>query len=377
MKLINIITDRKFEDWVSYQLLYEWEDALSEDLNIPVVDNDRKPINIKNRIFFYIREKIKYPIIKMFRNMNIKQEPSSFSLYFQLHVSGYVHIPKAKMNRIVPVIVDAFIDEGYYPEFIRKFKDCPLILISSIEAYNFLKSKNCPLNIKYWGLSISDKYRFKPSQIYKKNFDILLIGRQNPVLKNFLETYISNNPDRKIEILKGDYVNNEFVNISNIQGRLGSLGQRESYMDLLKQSRIALYGTPGIDGGEKRTRGYNPVTPKYLELLASQCKMLAKYPDTVETRLYEMDKVCPSLDTYEDFEAKLTEYLDDKPVDIKLYSSILDKHYTSVRAEELLHILEEFNLIREYNEIKHRNTARRWHRSGNYRTSVESYGRSL
>ncbi len=49
-----------------------------------------------------------------------------------------------------------------------------------------------------------------------------------------------------------------------------------SYINLLRASKISFYSTPGIDGGEKRTGGFNPVTPRYLELLSAQCQLLGK-----------------------------------------------------------------------------------------------------
>ena len=44
LKIKNIISDRNFETWVSYQLIYEWEDELSRTLQIPIINN---PIDSK------------------------------------------------------------------------------------------------------------------------------------------------------------------------------------------------------------------------------------------------------------------------------------------------------------------------------------------
>ena len=53
------------------------------------------------------------------------------------------------------------------------------------------------------------------------------------------------------------------------------LASRDGYLDSMKKSRIALYATPGIDGGEKRTNGFSQVTPRFLEMVASGCNIIA------------------------------------------------------------------------------------------------------
>lgn len=346
--LVNIISDRKYESWVSFQLIFEWEDQLSKILNIPIIDNpDRVETNLKNSIKYNISERIIYPVIKICRFIKrcFKRESEiTYSLYFHLTVTSLIQLKKSRLKRIIPVIVDAFISEDYLPDFYKKYGDCPLVLISSIETYDYLKSVNCPLNIKYWGLSLSDEYRLDVGKEYNKTIDILLAGRQNSVLLMFLEQYLQDH--KNLEVVRSDIEDGQLIFTSNNRGILGSFNDREEYINLLRQSKIIMYATPGIDGGEVRTKGFNPVTPKYLEALSSECKIVARYPDTVETRLYELDKICSSTDSYDTFKLHMNRYLDNEnKIDKSLYSSILNKHYTSVRAKELenLIILHSYN----------------------------------
>lgn len=342
INLVNIISDRKFESWVSFQLIYEWEDQLSKTLNIPIIDNpDRVETNLKNSIRYHISRRIIYPVTKCFRAIKrcfSKESEIACSLYFHLTVTSLIQLNKNRLNRIIPVIVDAFIAEDYLPVFYKKYGDCPLVLISSIETYEYLKSVNCPLNIKYWGLSLSDEYKLDANTEYSKEIDILLAGRQNGVLLAYLEQYLQNHED--IEVVRSDIEDGQLIFTSNNRGVLGSFNDRDEYIDLLRKSKIIMYATPGIDGGEVRTKGYNPVTPKYMEALSSQCKIIARYPDTVETRLYELDKICSNTDSYDTFKHHMDRYLDKKnKVNLPLYESILNKHYTSIRGKELKDIL--------------------------------------
>lgn len=346
INLVNIISDRKFESWVSFQLIYEWEDRLSKELNIPIVDNpDRVKTSLVNSIKYHLTERVLYPVTTVFRNIKklVRRDAViDCSLYFHLTVTSLIQLKKSRLHRIIPVIVDAFISEEYLPVFYKKYGDCPLVLISSIETYEFLKSVNCPLNIQYWGLSLSDEYALDPNQKYAKEIDILLAGRQNQILLNYLEQYLQTRND--IDVVRSDIENGQLIFTSNKRGVLGCFNERNEYIDLLHKSRVIMYGTPGIDGGEKRTKGYNPITPKYLEALSSQCKIVARYPDTVETQLYELNKICQSVDSYEAFATVMNKYLDkNDDVNLSLYSSILNKHYTSVRGKELEEILGQLN----------------------------------
>lgn len=343
LNIKNIISDRNFESWVSYQLIYEWEDQLSETLQIPIIDNpDRLETTFINRIRYNISKRVSYPVIKLIRSLFPKRSKEcSVSLYFNLIVSAPIELKRSRLNKIIPVIVDAFIDEKFLSEFNNKYTDCPLILISSIEAYNYLKSVNCPLNIKYWGLSLPDKYKMSREHIYPKKYDILLAGRQNTCLEEYLEKYIQQNNGLDLNIVRSDIQNGQLIFTSNKDGILGSFNSRDEYMQLLRKARIVFYATPGQDGGEKRTKGYNPVTPKYLESLSAQCKVILRYPDTVETQLYGLPKVCPNIDSYESFEYQINKYISEKDeFDIDTYTDILNKSYTTIRAHELSRIIK-------------------------------------
>ena len=101
-------------------------------------------------------------------------------------------------------------------------------------------------------MSLSDRYKITSNTCYEKKYDVILIGRQNPVLKDFLDQYKKTHPDLTIFIPSKQ-----------------ELASRDGYLDSMKKSRIALYATPGIDGGEKRTNGFSQVTPRFLEMVAS------------------------------------------------------------------------------------------------------------
>jgi ribosome-binding protein aMBF1 (putative translation factor) len=64
---------------------------------------------------------------------------------------------------------------------------------------------------------------------------------------------------------------------------------------------------------------------------------MGRYPDTDETRFFEISKVCPNIDTYDNFEKVLDVYLNNKMEkhDFSEYEKILNQHYTSKRILKL------------------------------------------
>ena len=105
-------------------------------------------------------------------------------------------------------------------------------------------------------------------------------------------------------------------------------------MKLQAQGKVTLYGVQGYD---QNTKGFYHMTPHFLEIIACACHVIARYPsgrDGVDAQYYEFNKFSPSVETYEEFESSMDEYLNSE-VDVNMYSSYLKQHFTSVRVNEL------------------------------------------
>jgi hypothetical protein len=111
-------------------------------------------------------------------------------------------------------------------------------------------------------------------------------------------------------------------------------------MDLMRKSRIGFYATPGIDGGEIRTKGFNQVTPRFLELLSCECHVIARYKNNPDTDYYELSKFSTNINSYETFENTMN-WARNNPIDKNKYVEYLEKHYTSERVQLLKMILEQ------------------------------------
>lgn len=210
------------------------------------------------------------------------------------------------------------------------------MFVSSLEVLHFLQQQQCPLPLAHLPLSLPSRYKL-PVTPYPKQYDILLAGRGNPFLLSYLTEYCAKFPE--VEFLQQTMVNDELHYVSNKRGLIGKFHSREEYMNLLRASKVSFYTTPGVDGGEVRTGGFNPVTPRFLELLSAQCLLLGRYPDNEETRFFEVSSVCPHVDSYAAFEETLTSYLQHPVVPLNKYEQLLQKHYTSRRVEQLQEVV--------------------------------------
>lgn len=323
MQIRQILTNRSISNGKDYGIVNEWEDVFSELLNAPLYfDNWKK------------------------RDKTILWKLPWLAFFFQTNVPTFtfVMLPIASPHgnnkkNIIPCMIDFFCrSNSELQQFYKRYAKNPLVLISSKEAYDYLVSVNCPLNIKHLALSISDKYRIDDKTTFEKRYDVVMLGRQNKVLQEFLNEYSENHKD--LTYVYGKKEGRNFRYYDQGGADLGCMSSRDEYMNLMKQSRIGLYATPAMDGGRTDTNGFNQVTPRFLEYIVSGCHVLARYPKNSDTDFYELDRMSTRIETYEQFEMAMDE-LRNMEVDIHRYSQYLENHYTSVRVQTLLKYLEE------------------------------------
>jgi hypothetical protein len=320
---VKILTNRKIENWPSWDLVYEWENIISYKLEIPFSYNNRllsKTNSLLHKINFN-------PLIKFF--------PRKPYFYFQMSAGLRNQIFNSK--KFIIAIIDYHLNPNDRDKFLIAYSKNPFLLISNKEVFDFLLLNNFPKKIYHFPLSISDKYKISENAVFDKQYDLVLFGRQNTVLEAYTKKYADNHP--KFSYVYRIIKDGEFNYYTNAEEFLGNINNRQAYIDLMQKSRTAIYGTPGIDGGESRTNGWNQVTPRVLEYIACGCHIIARYPKNSDTDFFDLQKFSPNIETYEDFEQVMDNALA-TPVDMKMYAEYLEKHYTSKRAELLKEILE-------------------------------------
>lgn len=304
-----------------WDIVYEWENVLSENLGLP---------------FIYSKKMQYSKIAAKFSGLFSLLMTNKNALQFEM-IPSY-HRVSNKRN-IIPWIIDFYPTEDILPAFVRNYDKSVAVLVSSRQVWQWLIDMKCPLNIQHLALSLSDKYHINKDTRFEKQYNLIVTGRKNPVLMNFLGEYLKRHPDFTYIYLKPkDGHQNYYLSTGSY---IGTYDSREEYMSLLKQARIAFYSTSGVDGDTRKgTNGFNQVTPKFLEFIASGCHVISRYVENEDTDYYEMGQYSMRTDSYESFE-KAMEYAMNHDFDYGKASEYLHKHYTSKRGNELRVILRD------------------------------------
>lgn len=315
---MKILTNRHYATWPSYQIVWEWEDSLSQALGVDFAYD--------NKIIF--NKWLQY--FNLFQKLNI---PKGNIFLFEVSVSRDERDRRYNKENFLPCVVDYYYKDEELSLFEKKFCNNPLVFISSKEVYDRLQTLGCKIPICHLPLTLPNKYELNPNTVFEKKYDLIMMGRQNPVMKEFLNEYILSHPDfiyvyEKLDVGKFHYYTSkgEYV---------GYIETRDKYMSLLRQSKVAMYSTPGIDGGEVRTNGFNQVTPKFLEYLACGCNVICRWKDNSDTDFYQLNTFGSNVDSYKVFEEQMDEARR-RPADISKYSEYLKRHYTTSIADILV-----------------------------------------
>lgn len=328
-KLTRIQSQRAYANYPSFKIVYEWEDILAKDLNISI----KKEGDFK---FKFFRRFEKYGLANFYHSFIPK---NSLKLRFVMEAEAK---KLCILDRnTIPVIIDFWLEEKDLQEFYEAYKYCPLVLVTSAEVFEFLKSNNCPLTIEHWPLSYPDIYKMDIDKVKNKKYDFCIFGRPNPLFIRMLDEYCEKHSDFTYIHSTGTEKNRVFVD-HNGNVVLKDTG-RQSYLDMISKTKISCYTTPGIDESKKITDRFNQVTPRLFEMLTNGCSVIGHYPDNAETRFYELNSLIPNVNNYDEFEQAL-DALRTKPLDFTKIASYMDKHYTSTRAKMLVDILKKHSI---------------------------------
>lgn len=331
MRIRTIISRRVYCTWRSWQLVYEWEDVFKKEMKISSysINFDVGLSNRLGRCFKYLYNKL--PI-----------------RWFWKHRPAFVFemLPSGRLTNhnnspyVVPCIIDWYLrSQDEINDFFKLFSNHKVIVITSKQVFQYLSSIPTPVPFAHLPLSLSDKWRITPNTVFKKDIDVVLMGRQNPVLLNWLKEYMKTHPNITVASSKREKDNYTYrTQDGEFVARAIS---REDCMGLLKRSKVNLYSTKGMDEDytDFKTNGFSQVTPRLFESIATGNHVIARYNRNEDTEYFELDKICPHTDCYQSFEAQM-DYALNHPVDMKMYSQYLEKHYTSTRVKLLEDIIK-------------------------------------
>ena len=304
MELFQILSKRDINKDHYMQIVYQWENIFAEKLNLKIVC-ERKP--------FFNVPKISYAIRHFAQLLFTRKKTLVFVLSAATRTSAY------NSKNVVPVIIDFWLSKNQIKDFEKAYSKNPIVLISSKQVYDFLKQNGCKLNIAHFPLSNPDE-DVPHSLEFQKNYDVILIGHQNPVINGFFETYKESHPNVSYIYRKTE---NGKVMIYTSDGKsLGCSIAREMYIDVLRQSKCVFYSTAAIDGVRNYANGFSQVTPRFFENLSCGCNIVMRYQDNPDTRYYEIPQNWENAKDYETFERLLDDAICN-PVNCALYKKYL------------------------------------------------------
>ena len=337
MRIKGILSERKIYHYWSFQIVYQWEDIISQMCSWPVY-------YVTKFGMFFLRNINKVWLFKkVFFYFNRLIPVKNYYLYHCMAFQKDDLKPDCLKN-VIPVIIDYWLPDQYLKDFYSYFSSSTLVLITSREVYEHLIKNRCPIRIEHLPVSIPDT-NISIDNIYPpKEFDFLFPGRRDPILYGYMLEYEKKHPD--VEYLYQELAGINGINpyyVSNKKGRLSEdFFSREGYLSLLKKARITFYATPGMDES-KKANGFNQVTPRFLEMLSCGCLVMGRYPKNPDTDFYEMEKYCPSIKNQQEFEETLELFFNEKwaKQQISSYPAYLKKHSTSSSIQVLEDILQK------------------------------------
>jgi hypothetical protein len=335
-----ILSAKKWAKYFPLQVVYEWEEIIAHELDIPI-DYDSQIV--ANGLF---DKKINNLVQKVLRHTFLKNHiDTAFNYYKRKQKGKYIlsfllnPIPIANhyiyQDNSVVILLDVFKNNI---DLIPKWFKNKLIFVTNIEVLNYFETHAISKKLRYLPLSISDKYY--NNQVPVKKIDVLQMGRQNTVLHEWMLAVIAKHPE--IEYVYAKNIDGVNVYYSTTKGALKDKTEtREEFMEFLGSAKVSLLSAPGIDGGDTiRTGGFNPVTPRFYESAVKYCYMIGRYPDTPDFVLNKVSDVCERPETYEEFEQLVLSSVKTPFNQQDKYAAYIKQHLTSTIANTIKTELE-------------------------------------
>jgi len=312
-----IFSKRNLENATSFsfnEIMFEWEDQIADTLGLdficPQEANDS---------------------LEVLKDGSLGAEYRAFG--FDMAVMPYPHMSSAENMSVC--IIDFYLKEDEWDDFISAYRVNDKVFITSREVYEKLIKYDGMLSIEHMPVTLPDKYALDITDDWdKRPYDVVVVGNNSPVLKGWLDDY---EKSHDVNILRrGSGL--QWPVYSSKNGFVGYVLLREHYFELLKQCKVVLYSTSGLDGSRHDTNGYHQVTPRFLEYLSCGCNVIAKYDDNADTDYFELGDMSFRVTDYNSFEAQMDRALESAP-NLESYSAYLKKHYTSTIIDQIGSIL--------------------------------------
>ncbi|HLW07707.1 MAG TPA: hypothetical protein VKY45_09085, partial [Marinilabiliaceae bacterium] len=317
--MINIIRTNHINTGMAWQIVHEWEEDFSKITKSSTAAKTFEKNNLE-RIMY--NEKIFGAFQKLGKNNNIN---------ITFHMVPPFEFNWSSWPSFVPIIIDcwpATLDR------IKKFcKYNSKVFLASKQAVGAL-SKNGTQNIEYAPVSISDRYKLNEYPI--KEIDLLSYGRNHTSVQKWTDKLFA---DKKVHIVKcfKNSQNGRVVAHSNQRGIIGTVENRRELISLIKLSRHVTASSPGVDPKDefdyKRTGGFAPVTPRFLEAAACYAKGVGIFPSNEDYRFCNIKQVANNVSNFDEFKTIINSGYSTR-IRKLTFDDFLSQHWSNVRYKQ-------------------------------------------
>ena len=324
-------------------ICWEWNDTLSEILNIPIRHTylstqvqakifiaERFPF--VKKIYDFVKRSVKRMLGKNTgKNSTPVNNPIEQDLNAPLSICilmwadgqyGFI----AGQNTI-PICID-LVDQ-HLPQLVYKTSKMKLFYVTSREVYDRVRRLAPNSNVHYMPLSVPDKYYSPNFEAYRsKSIDVIQFGRCNDVLHEYMLRYSKEHPNV-------EYVHSENLRkfgskyVSTVRGDIGVFSERSQFIELLSHAKVSLVSSSGPDG-------IHFPSPRFYESAILGCALLGRYPDNQEFTELNMRRYCPNITSYEQFCEELERALAQTPEELYAQNrEFILNSLTSKRAQQI------------------------------------------
>lgn len=319
--IINILSERLFQTWPSWSVVFEWEDAFEK---MPEYQVQLRSNTFWGKVKRRIRAKMTDKW-HLFSNFNF--DGKTINLAWIMNAKDWRSYTQ---RNVIPCFLDFPAD--MVNVICSATQKLPCYFVTSKDIYDRLVESGSK-NVYYMPLSISDRY--KSITLPPKEIDVIQFGRKNKILHEWMLKYCKEHPETDYVYQTGD---GTLAYYSTVRGEIGRFDSRGEYLKLLVKCKVSLVSSPGIDKS-RDFGGIDFFTPRFFESAALRCRMLGRYTENIEAEILEIDTICPNVANYEQFQMLLTKYISDNE-NKEFGLNWLDKHWSSIRANFVLSIIK-------------------------------------
>jgi hypothetical protein len=322
MKLTALWTLRRMQHQVFRQIVEEWEDDFATELGLPLKDVSGCEKRANGR-FGVLRRRFPAGVLPWDDGGRITSPRGrncalAFLIWPPGHAASYWVQPD-----VVPIVIDCW--RPHLAAAPEVFARSPFVFVTNREVERELAATTLGSRVRYLPLSVSARHL--SGNIPPKTVDLIQVGRRNPLLHDWALEYVRRRPGTTYLFADTSGTWPRWLNAAGETIQVDAT--RASYWALLRSSRISLVSAPGIDGGEARTGGLNPVTPRFYESAAARCHLIGRFPaDGADFETNRVGTVCPNVHTFDEFSAA-ADRARSYPVDTAALDRFLIGHTTA------------------------------------------------